>query len=136
MIETTGEFAGLNETVRWLYPNRPNNTCVRGAFNAGGCSVDIYDQEVWAEGAEIVAEANGVVLEGITDEFIIFTTNSNEYASLRFPYGVGQVSKQRNLGNFDWDATFTITSLEVPDFTNCGTFDYLDEEHESSEVGN
>jgi hypothetical protein len=101
---------------------------VRGAFNASDCSVGIYVKETWAEGAEVVAEANGVVLEGQTDEFIIFTTNSYEYKSIVFPYGVGEVTKTRDIGNVHWVASFTITSLEVPEVTNCGTFDYGEED--------
>jgi hypothetical protein len=102
---------------------------VRGAFNAQNCSIDLSVKETWAEGAEIRAEtSDGVVLEGVTEEFIIFTTNSYEYNNLHFPYGVGEVIKERNIGNVDWEASFTITSLEVPEFTNCGTFDYGEEE--------
>ena len=110
---------------------------VRGAFNAQDCSIDISVREVWAEGAEITAEtSDGVVLEGITEEFIIFTTNSYEYNNLHFTYGVGEVTKDRKIGTVDWHATFTITSLEVPEVTNCGTFDYANEEYDSTEVGN
>jgi len=107
---------------------------VHGAFNASDCSVEIYIKEVWDEGAEVVADVDGVVLEGVTDEFVIFTTNTYEYKSMKFPFGVGQVTRQRTIGNVNWDATFTITSLSVPEHTNCGTFDYLDEEFESDEI--
>jgi hypothetical protein len=102
---------------------------VRGAFNAQNCSIDLSVKEVWAEGAEVHAEtSDGHVLEGITEEFIIFTTNSYEYNNLHFPYGVGEVNKVRNIGNVDWDASFTITSLVVPEVTNCGTFEYGEED--------
>jgi hypothetical protein len=107
---------------------------VHGAFNASDCSVEIYVKEVWAEGAEVVAEVDGVVLEGVTDEFVIFTTNTYEYKSMKFPFGVGQVTRQRTIGNVNWAAAFTITSLSVPEHTNCGTFDYFDEEYESEEI--
>lgn len=100
---------------------------VRGAFNAKDCSVEIYIKEVWAEGAEVTMEVDGNVLSGQTDEFIIFTENTYEYKSMKFPLGVGQVTKQRTIGNTAWDATFTITSLSVPEFTGCGSFDYQDE---------
>ena len=66
---------------------------------------------------------------------LIFTTNTFEYKSMKFPFGVGEVTKQRKIGNVDWDATFTMTSLSVPEYTNCGTFDYLDEENETTEIG-
>jgi hypothetical protein len=109
---------------------------VRGAFNASDCSIEIYVKETWDEGAEVVAEANGVVLEGTTDEFIIFTTNTYEYKSIKFPYGVGIQTVERTIGNVDWQASFEITSLVVPEHTNCGTFDYLNEELDSPDNGN
>lgn len=108
---------------------------VRGAFNANDCSVEIYIKEVWAEGAEVTMEVEGVVLSGQTDEFIIFTENTYEYKSMKFPLGVGQVTKQRTIGNTVWDATFTITSLSVPEFTGCGSFEYQDESLDTSENG-
>lgn len=108
---------------------------VRGAFNAKDCSVEVYIKEVWAEGAEVTAEVDGVVLSGQTDEFIIFTENTYEYKSMKFPFGVGEVTKQRTIGNTTWDATFTITSLNVPEFTGCGSFEYQDEALDTSENG-
>ncbi len=108
---------------------------VRGAFNAEDCSVEIYIKEVWAEGAEVTMEVDGVVLSGQTAEFIIFTKNTYEYKSMKFPFGVGEVTKQRTIGNTVWDATFTITSLSVPGFTGCGSFDYQDESLDASENG-
>jgi hypothetical protein len=108
---------------------------VRGAFNANDCSVEIYIKEVWAEGAEVTMEVEGVVLSGQTDEFIIFTENTYEFKSMKFPLGVGQVTKQRTIGNTVWDATFTITSLSVPEFTGCGSFEYQDESSDMSENG-
>ncbi len=108
---------------------------VRGAFNAKDCSVEIYIKEVWAEGAEVTMEVDGNVLSGQTDEFIIFTENTYEYKSMKFPLGVGQVTKQRTIGNTVWDATFTITSLSVPESTGCGSFDYQDESLDSPENG-
>jgi len=108
---------------------------VRGAFNANDCSVEIYIKEVWAEGAEVTMEVEGEVLSGQTDEFIIFTENTYEYKSMKFPFGVGEVNKQRTIGNVVWDATFTITSLSVPEFTGCGSFDYQDESLDTSENG-
>ncbi len=108
---------------------------VRGAFNAIDCSVEIYVKEVWAEGAEVTMEVEGIVLSGQTAEFIIFTENTYEYKSMKFPMGVGQVTKQRTIGNTVWDATFTITSLSVPELTGCGSFDYQEEPLDSSENG-
>jgi hypothetical protein len=108
---------------------------VRGAFNAKDCSVDIFVKEVWAEGAEVTMEVGGVVVSGQTAEFIIFTENTYEYKSMKFPFGVGEVTKQRTIGNTVWDATFTITSLSVPEFTGCGSFDYHDESLDASENG-
>ena len=108
---------------------------VYGAFNAKDCSVDIYVNEVWQEGAEVTFHVGGLELEGVTDEFVIFTTNTYEYKALHFPYGIGDVPKHRTIGNVEWDATFSITSLSVPEYTNCGTFDYLDEENETTEIG-
>jgi hypothetical protein len=108
---------------------------VRGAFNANDCSVEIYVKEVWAEGAEVTMEVDGNVLSGQTDEFIIFTENTYEYKSMKFPLGVGQVTKQRTIGNTVWDATFTITSLSVPESTGCGSFDYQDESLDPPENG-
>ena len=102
---------------------------VRGAFNAQDCSIDLSIKEVWAEGAEVHAEtSDGVVLEGITEEFIIFTTNSYEFNNIHFPYGVGEVTQERHIGTVDWEYSFTITSLVVPEVTNCGTFEYGEEE--------
>jgi hypothetical protein len=108
---------------------------VRGAFNASDCSVEVYIKEVWAEGAEVTMEVDGVVLSGQTDEFIIFTENTYEYKSMKFPFGVGEITKQRTVGNTVWDATFTITSLSVPEFTGCGSFEYQDESLDTSENG-
>lgn len=108
---------------------------VRGAFNAKDCSVEIYVKEVWAEGAEVTMEVDGNVLSGQTDEFIIFTENTYEYKSMKFPLGVGQVTKQQTIGNTVWDATFTITSLSVPESTGCGSFDYQDESLDPPENG-
>ena len=54
---------------------------------------------------------------------------------MKFPFGVGEVNKQRTIGNVVWDATFTITSLSVPEFTGCGSFDYQDESLDTSENG-
>lgn len=108
---------------------------VHGAFNAKDCSVEVYIKEVWAEGAEVTMEVEGVVLSGQTDEFVIFTDNTYEHKSLKFPLGVGQVTKQRTIGNTAWDATFTITSLSVPEFTGCGSFEYQDESLDTSENG-
>lgn len=109
---------------------------VSGTFKASDCSVEIYVIETWDEGAEVVSEANGVVLEAQTDEFIIFTTNTYEYKWIKFPYGVGEVTVPRNIGNVDWEASFEITSLEVPEHTNCGTFYYDNEELDSPDTGN
>ncbi|MEA1979309.1 MAG: hypothetical protein U9N80_15580 [Chloroflexota bacterium] len=108
---------------------------VRGVFNAKDCSVEIYIKEVWAEGAEMTHEVEGVVISGQMDEFIIFTENTYEHKSLKFPLGIGQVSKPQTMGNAVWDATFTITSLSVPEFTGCGSFEYQDETLETSENG-
>ena len=108
---------------------------VHGAFNAKDCSVEIYIKEVWAEGAEVTMEVEGVVLSGQTDESIIFTDNTYEYKSLKFPMGVGQATNERTIGNAVWDATFTITSLSVPEFTGCGSFDYEEIDLDSSENG-
>jgi hypothetical protein len=108
---------------------------VHGAFNAKDCSVEIYVKEVWAEGAEVTMEVEGVVLSGLTDEFIIFTDNTYEHKSIKFPLGIGQVTKPRTIGNTAWDATFTITSLSVPEFTGCGSFDYEEMDLDSSENG-
>ena len=108
---------------------------VRGVFNASECSVEIYIKEVWAEGAEVTMEVEGQVLSGQTDEFIIFTENTYEYKSMKFPLGVGQVTKKRTIGNTVWDAAFTITSLSVPELTGCGSFDYQDESIDPSDNG-
>lgn len=108
---------------------------VHGAFNASDCSVEVYIKEVWAEGAEVTAEVDGVVLTGQTDEFIIFTENTYEYKSMKFPMGIGELTKKRTIGNTVWDATFTITSLSVPEFTGCGSFDYQEENIDPSENG-
>ncbi len=80
-------------------------------------------------------EVEGVVLSGQTDESIIFTDNTYEYKSLKFPMGVGQATNERTIGNAVWDATFTITSLSVPEFTGCGSFDYEEMDLDSSENG-
>jgi len=108
---------------------------VHGAFNAKDCSVEVYVKEVWAEGAEVTMEVDGVVLSGQIDEFIIFTENTYEHKSLKFPFGVGQVTKPQTVGNTVGDATFTITSLSVPEFTGCGSFEYQDESLDTSENG-
>ena len=108
---------------------------VHGAFNAKDCSVEIYVKEVWAEGAEVTMEVEGVVLSGLTDEFIIFTDNTYEHKSIKFPLGIGQVTKPQTIGNTAWDATFTITSLSVPEFTGCGSFDYEEMDLDSVENG-
>ena len=108
---------------------------VRGAFNSKDCSVEIYVKEVWAEGAEVTMEVEGVVLSGQTAEFIIFTDNTYEYKSMKFPLGVGQLNKKRTIGNIAWDDTFTITRLSVPEFTGCGSFDYEGTDLDSSENG-
>ena len=108
---------------------------VYGAFNAKDCSVEIYIKEVWAEGAEVTMDVDGVVLSGQTAEFIIFTENTYEYKSMKFPFGVGEITKQRTIGNTTWDATFTITSLSVPEFTGCGSFEYEEMDLDSSENG-
>ena len=108
---------------------------VHGAFNAKDCSVEVYIKEVWAEGAEVTMEVEGVVVGGQMDEFIIFTDNTYEHKSLKFPLGIGQVTKPQTIGNAVGDATFTITSLSVPEFTGCGSFEYQDESLDTPENG-
>jgi hypothetical protein len=109
---------------------------VRGAFIAEDCSMALYVKEVWKEGSELIFESQGVVLEGITDMDIVDTTHNYEYQNIEFPFGVGEVTSVYRVGNINRETTFTITSLNVPEFTNCGTFDYLDEEDNSTEIGN
>ncbi len=67
------------------------------------------------------------VISGQTAEFIIFTENTYESKSKKFPMGVGQITKQRTIGNTVWDATFTITTLSVPEITGCGSFEYQED---------
>jgi hypothetical protein len=101
---------------------------VRGVFNAADCSVEIYVKEMWNPAAEVTTEVGGVVVQSTIDEFIIVTTDTYEYRSIKFPFGVGYEPRDATFGNVDWHAGFTITSLEVPDFTNCGTFEYSEED--------
>ncbi|MGB2895352.1 MAG: hypothetical protein WBB65_04210 [Anaerolineales bacterium] len=54
---------------------------------------------------------------------------------MKFPMGVGQIVKQRTIGNTVWDATFTITSLSVPELTGCGSLEYQEETLDSSVNG-
>ena len=108
---------------------------VRGAFNAKDCSVELYVEEVWLEGAEVTYEVGGVVFNGQVDESIIFTEDGYQYKSLKFPLGIGEITKRRTIGNTVWDATFTITNLSVPEFTGCGSFDYQEENIDPSENG-
>lgn len=108
---------------------------VYGAFNAKDCSVEVYVKEVWAEGAEVTMEVGGVVFSEQMAEFIIITNNTYEHKSMKFPLGVGQLNNKRTIGNIAWDDTFTITSLSVPEFTGCGSFEYEETDLDSSENG-
>ena len=49
--------------------------------------------------------------------------------------GVGQITKQRTIGNTVWDATFTITTLSVPEITGCASVEYQEEALDPSENG-
>ncbi len=93
---------------------------IRGVFKPNpSCSLEFSITEIWKEGASVVHEVGGIVLQGALDEAIDFTDNVFNLGKVKFPLSVGKFTQEHEMGNIYWIDEIEVSNINVPNSTDC-----------------